>query len=51
MIIINPPTRDHRDLDDGLAFIDLSLSHRDTATRAKFEITRKALGPVMEWQS
>ena len=29
MIIINPPTRDNGDLDDGIAFIDLSLPHLD----------------------
>jgi hypothetical protein len=41
MIIINPPTQDNGDLDDGIAFIDLSLPHLDTAARAKFEITQK----------
>ena len=41
MIIINPPTPDNRDFDDGIAFIDLSLPHLDTAARAKFEITQK----------
>jgi hypothetical protein len=40
MIIINPPTRDNGDLEDGVAFIDLSLPHLDTAARAKFEITQ-----------
>ena len=41
MIIINPPTQDNGDFDDGIAFIDLSLPHLDTAARAKFEITQK----------
>ena len=41
MIIINPPTRDNGDFDDGIAFIDLSLPHLDTVARAKFEITQK----------
>ena len=41
MIIINPPTHDIGDFDDGIAFIDLSLPHLDTAARAKFEITQK----------
>jgi len=41
MIIINPPTPDNGDFDDGIAFIDLSLPHLDTAARAKFEITQK----------
>ena len=41
MIIINPPTHDNGDFDDGIAFIDLSLPHLDTAARAKFEITQK----------
>lgn len=41
MIIINPPTRDNGDLDEGIAFIDLSLPHLDSAARAKFEITQK----------
>jgi hypothetical protein len=41
MIIINPPTRDIGNFDDGIAFIDLSLPHLDTAARAKFEITQK----------
>jgi hypothetical protein len=41
MIIINPPTRDIGDFDDGVAFIDLSLPHLDTAARAKFEITQR----------
>lgn len=40
MIIINPPTRDNGDLDDGIAFVDLSLPHLDSAARAKFEITQ-----------
>jgi hypothetical protein len=40
MIIINPPTRDHNNFDDGIAFFDLSLPHLDAA-RAKFEITQK----------
>jgi len=41
MIIINPPTHDIGDFEDGIAFIDLSLPHLDTAARAKFEITQK----------
>lgn len=41
LIIINPPTRDIGDFDDGIAFVDLSLPHLDTAARAKFEITQK----------
>jgi hypothetical protein len=41
MIIINPPTRDNGNVDDGVAFIDLSLPHLDTVARAKFEITQK----------
>ena len=41
MIIINPPTPDSGNFDDGIAFIDLSLPHLDTAARAKFEITQK----------
>ena len=41
MIIINPPTQDNGDFDDGIAFIDLSLPHLETAARAKFEITQK----------
>ncbi len=41
MIIINPPTRDNGNFDDGVAFIDLSLPHLDTVARAKFEITQK----------
>ena len=40
MIIINPPTRDNGNFEDGIAFIDLSLPHLDTASRAKFEITQ-----------
>jgi hypothetical protein len=41
MIIINPPTQYNDNFDDGIAFIDLSLPHLDTAARAKFEITQK----------
>jgi hypothetical protein len=41
MIIINPPTQNNPDSDDGIALIDLSLPHLDTASRAKFEITQK----------
>ena len=41
MIIINPPTRDNGNVDDGVAFIDLSLPHLDTVAREKFEITQK----------
>jgi hypothetical protein len=33
MIIINPPTRDNGNFDDGVAFIDLSLPHLDTVAR------------------
>jgi hypothetical protein len=40
-IIINPPTQDNDNFDDGIAFIDLSLPHLDTAAPAKFEITQK----------
>jgi hypothetical protein len=40
-IIINPPTQDNGNFDDGIAFIELSLPHLDTAARAKFEITQK----------
>jgi hypothetical protein len=46
MIIINPPTHDIGNLDDGIAFIDLSLPHLDTAARAKFEITQKDQGKI-----
>ena len=41
MIIINPPTRDDGNSNDGIAFIDLSLPHLDIAARTKFEITQK----------
>ncbi len=41
MIIINPPTRNDDNSNDGIAFIDLSLPHLDTAARTKFEITQK----------
>jgi hypothetical protein len=41
MIIINPPTGDNPNLDNGMAVVDLSLPHLDTAARAKFEITQK----------
>jgi hypothetical protein len=41
MIIINPPNKDNGNFDDGIAFIDLSLPHLDTAASAKFEITQK----------
>ena len=41
MIIINPPIQDNGNFDDGIAFIDLSLPHLNTAARAKFEITQK----------
>jgi hypothetical protein len=41
MIIINPPTGDNADLADGVALIDLSLPHLDSAARAKFEITQE----------
>jgi hypothetical protein len=41
MIIINPPTKDDGNSNDGIAFIDLSLPHLDTAARTKFEITQK----------
>jgi len=41
MIIIDPPTGDHANSEDGVALIDLSLPHLDTAARAKFEITQK----------
>ncbi len=41
MIIVNPPTINDADLDDGLALIDLCLPQLDTSTRAKFEITQK----------
>jgi hypothetical protein len=46
MIIINPPTRDNGDFDDGVAFVDLSLPHLDTAARAKYEITQKDQGKI-----
>jgi hypothetical protein len=46
MIIINPPTRDNGNFDDGVAFVDLSLPHLDTAARAKFEITQKDQGKI-----
>ena len=46
MIIINPPTDHIGDFDDGIAFIDLSLPHLDTAARAKFEITQKDQGKI-----
>jgi len=46
MIIINPPTENNPDSDDGIALIDLSLPHLDTAGRAKFEITQKHQGKV-----
>ncbi len=46
MIIINPPTRDNGNFDDGLAFVDLSLPHLDTGARAKFEITQKDQGKI-----
>ena len=41
MIIINPPTANNPDPEDGIALIDLSLPHLDTPARAKFEITQK----------
>jgi len=46
MIIINPPTESNPDSDDGLALIDLSLPHMDTAGRARFEITQKDQGKI-----
>ncbi len=41
MIIINPPTENNPNPDNGIALIDLSLPHLDTTARAKFEITQK----------
>ena len=41
MIIINPPTKNNPNLEDGIALIDLALPHLDTPARAKFEITQK----------
>ena len=41
MIIINPPTENNPNPEDGIALIDLSLPHLDTPARAKFEITQK----------
>ena len=41
MIIINPPTANNPNPEDGIALIDLSLPHLDTPARAKFEITQK----------
>ena len=46
MIIINPPTRDGGNSNDGIAFIDLSLPHLDIAARTKFEITQKDQGKI-----
>ena len=46
MIIINPPTEGNSNSDDGIALIDLSLPHLDTAARAKFEITQKHQGMI-----
>lgn len=46
MIIINPPTENNPDSDDGIALIDLALPHVDTTGRAKFEITQKHQGKV-----
>ena len=46
MIIINPPTANNPDPDDGIALIDLSLPHLDTPARAKFEITQKHQGKI-----
>ena len=40
MIIINPPTENNPDSDDGTALVDLSLPHLDTTGRARFEITQ-----------
>ena len=46
MIIINPPTENDPDSDDGIALIDLALPHLDATDRAKFEITQKHQGKV-----
>jgi hypothetical protein len=46
MIIINPPTENNPNPDDGIALIDLSLPHLDTPARAKFEITQKHQGKI-----
>jgi hypothetical protein len=41
MVIINPPTQNNPESEDGIALIALSLPHLDTAPRARFEITQK----------
>src|SRR5262245_45639289 len=46
MIIINPPTEGNSNPDDGIALIDLSLPHLDTAARVKFESTQKHQGKI-----
>jgi hypothetical protein len=46
MIIINPPTANNPNPEDGIALIDLSLPHLDTPARAKFEITQKHQGKI-----